>query len=179
VKVTREQFEDAIAAAMDSVLFEDSGDAWRFRTAASYLLSTLGIEVSAPEHLWVTRTWVDVRRGDVVRMPGQQETAAEVLQLADLTWHVNDIPPAGMSPEQIEAFRRDVQYRPNEHAGEWTARPVTLRPLAAEDPRTRHRIPNVNPDAPVEIQCTRAELDAIEALGGWAHRLDVTQSGVQ
>jgi hypothetical protein len=102
-------------------------------------------------------------------MPGQQDTTAEVLELADLTWHVNDIPPAGMTPEQIEAFRRDVQYRPHEHAGEWTARPVTLRPLAA--PTTMHRIPNVNPAAPVDIQCTRAELDAIELLGGWAHRI--------
>ena len=123
---------------------------------------------------WVLRTWADVRRGDVVRMPGQEATAAEVMELITLPWHVNDIPPANATPEQAAAFARDVQYRPNEHAGEWTARPVTLRPLAAEDPAARHRIPNVNPGAPVEIRCTQVEVDAIELLGGWSQRTSVT-----
>lgn len=122
-------------------------------------------------HIWVLRTWADVRRGDVVRMPGQEATAAEVMELVTLGWHVNDIPPENATPEQAERFARDVQYRPNEHAGEWTARPVTLRPLAADDPATRHRIPNVNPGAPVEIRCTQVELDAIELLGGWSQRV--------
>lgn len=119
---------------------------------------------------WILRTWVDVRRGDVVRMPGQEATASEVVELTTLNWHVNDIPPKGSTPEQAEQFARDVQYRPNEHAGEWTARPVTLRPLGAGDPGARHRIPNVNPAAPVEIRLTQAEVDAIELLGGWAMR---------
>jgi hypothetical protein len=172
VKVTREQFDAAAIAAIEA---GDSGGISMITDRALLaFLSALGVEVSVPERLWFTRTWADVRRGDVVRMPGQQETAAEVMELADLTWHVNDIPPEGMSPEQIEAFQRDVQYRPNEHAGEWTTRPVTLRPLAAEDPSTRHRIPNVNPDAPVDIRCTHAELNAIELLGGWAHRIGPT-----
>jgi len=122
-------------------------------------------------HIWVLRTWADVRRGDVVRMPGQEATAAEVMELTTLSWHVNDIPPEGMTPEEAERFARDVQYRPNEHAGEWTARSVTLRPLSADDPAARHRIPNVNPAAPVEIRLTQAEVDAIELLGGWAQRV--------
>jgi hypothetical protein len=135
--------------------------------------ATAYIAPPAPD-MWVLRTWADVRRGDVVRMPGQEATAAEVMELATLGWHVNDIPPANATPEQAAAFARDVQYRPNEHAGEWTARPVTLRPLAADDPAIRHRIPNVNPGAPVEIRCTQAELDAIELLGGWSQRVAVT-----
>ena len=128
--------------------------------------------------VWVRRTWADVRRGDVVRMPGQEATAAEVMELITLPWHVNDIPPAQLPyepdhayAERVKAFNKDVQYRPNEHAGEWTARPVTLRPLAADDPATRHRIPNVNPAAPVEIRCTQVGLDAIELLGGWSQRV--------
>ena len=176
----------ALIGAMDSVLFEESGDADRFRTAVAYFASSLGIEVSGEHtpreagyracppgcsHAWVLRTWADVRRGDVVRMPGQEGTAAEVMELVTLEWHVNDIPPANATPEQAAAFARDVQYRPNHHAGEWTARPVTLRPLAADDPATRHRIPNVNPGAPVEIRCTQVELDAIELLGGWSQRV--------
>jgi hypothetical protein len=106
-------------------------------------------------------------------MPGQEATTAEVMELVTLGWHVNDIPPANATPEQAAAFARDVQYRPNEHAGEWTTRPVTLRPLAADDPATRHRIPNVNPGAPVEIRCAQVELDAIELLGGWSRRVAV------
>jgi hypothetical protein len=132
-------------------------------------------------HTWALRTWADVRRGDVVRMPGQDATAAEVMELVTLKWHVNDRPPAQNRgepdhayAERVKAFNEDVQYRPNEHAGEWTARPVTLRPLAADDPAARHRIPNVNPGAPVEIRCTQVELDAIELLGGWSQRVAVT-----
>lgn len=135
------------------------------------ILGSLDIEVLNDSLLWVLRTWADVRRGDVVRMPGQDATAAEVMELTTLQWHVNDIPPAGMTSEQLDRFSRALQYRPNEHAGEWTARPVTLRPLAADDPAVRHRIPNVNPAAPVEIRLTQMEIDAIELLGGWAHRV--------
>jgi hypothetical protein len=132
---------------------------------------------------WVPRTWADVRRGDVVRMPGQEATAAEVMELVTLEWHVNDRPPAQNQgepghayAERVKAFNKDVQYRPNEHAGEWAARPVTLRPLAADDLATRHRIPNVNPGAPVEIRCTQVELDAIELLGGWSQRTAVAST---
>lgn len=188
MKVTREQFNTALAVAMDSGLFHESGDGERFRAAIARFASSLGIEVTGESalmaaalnepHIWILRTWVDVRRGDVVRMPGQKSTAAEVMELTTLNWHVNDRPPEqkeGESDEayakRVEAFNRDVQYRPNEHAGEWTARPVTLRPLAAGDPAIRHRIPNVNPAAPVEIRLTRAEVDAIELLGGWAQRV--------
>ena len=136
-----------------------------------------GFQGAQPD-IWALRTWVDVRRGDVVRMPGQEPTAAEVMELATLGWHVNDRPPAQKEgepdhdyAERVKAFNKDVQYRPNHHAGEWTARPVTLRPLAAGDPAARHRIPNVNPGAPVEIRCTRVDLDVIELLGGWSQRV--------
>lgn len=132
----------------------------------------------ANPHIWVLRTWADVRRGDVARMPGQDATAAEVMELVTLGWHVNDRPPAQKQgepdhayAERVKAFNKDVQYRPNHHAGEWSARPVTLRPLAAGDPAARHRIPNVNPAAPVEIRCTQVGLDAIELLGGWSRRV--------
>lgn len=141
--------------------------------------ATAYIAPPAPD-IWVLRTWADVRRGDVVRMPGQDATAAEVMELVTLGWHVNDRPPAQnqgepdhVYAERVKAFNKDVQYRPNEHAGEWTARPVTLRPLAADDPAARHRIPNVNPGAPVEIRGTQVELDAIELLGGWSQRMAV------
>jgi hypothetical protein len=204
MKVTYEQFNTALVAALDAVS-AGRGAEPRYRTAVLAFADSLGIEVSAwvpdgctcradarenchaPDcqggkniSYWVPRTWADVRVGDVVRMPGQEATAAEVMELATLGWHVNDIPPTQLPYEsdhdyakRVKAFNKDVQYRPNEHAGEWTARPVTLRPLAADDPAARHRIPNVSPGAPVEIRCTQVELDAIELLGGWSQRVAV------
>ena len=179
MKISKELFERAKAAAMESDVAAVGISITTDRALLAFL-AALDVEIadeSAP-YLWTARTWVDVRRGDVVRMPGQEATAAEVMELATLGWHVNDRPPAqkeGESDEayakRVDAFNRDVQYRPNEHAGEWTARPVTLRPLAADDPATRHRIPNVNPSAPVEIRLTQVEVDAIELLGGWAMRV--------
>lgn len=183
MKVTYEQFNTALVAALDAVQ-AGRGAEPRYRAAVLAFADSLGIELSAAPpapDIWVLRTWADVRRGDVVRMPGQDATAAEVMELITLPWHVNDRPPAQNQgepdhayAERVKAFARDVQYRPNEHAGEWTARPVTLRPLAAADPAARHRIPNVNPGAPVEIRCTQVEVDAIELLGGWAQRTAVT-----
>lgn len=218
MKVTYEQFNTALVAALDAVQ-AGRGAEPRYRAAVLAFADSLGIELTGESALtayvespyavtldvcwcrtnvqenchargcqggknisyWVLRTWADVRRGDVVRMPGQGATAAEVMELITLPWHVNDRPPAQNQgepdhayAERVKAFARDVQYRPNEHAGEWTARPVTLRPLAAADPAARHRIPNVNPGAPVEIRCTQVEVDAIELLGGWAQRTAVT-----
>lgn len=249
MKVTYEQFNTALVAALDAVS-AGRGAEPRFKRALLAFADSLGIEVSGesaltasvkrearaatavdctPEHgvghsdcpkcwrssprnphagtictcnpyaqencpvpgcvggqqvpHWVPRTWVDVRVGDVVRMPGQEATAAEVMELVTLGWHVNDIPPAQLPyesdhdyAERVKAFNKDVQYRPNEHAGQWTARPVTLRPLVAADPATRHRIPNVNPGAPVEIRCTQVEIDAIELLGGWSQRVAVAST---
>jgi hypothetical protein len=177
MKIGRELFDRAAIAAVEA---GDSGGISMITDRALLaFLAALDIEITdGPEpHIWVLRTWADVRVGDVVRMPCQDATAAEVMELITLPWHVNDIPPARLPYEsdhdyakRVKAFDKDVQYRPNEHAGEWTARPVTLRPLAADDPATRHRIPNVNPGAPVEIRCVQVELDAIELLGGWSQR---------
>jgi hypothetical protein len=181
VKIGGELFERAAIAAVEAG--GSGGISMITDRALLAFLAALDIEITdgLEPHIWVLRTWADVRRGDVVRMPGQEATAAEVMELVTLGWHVNDRPPAQNQgepdhayAERVKAFNGDVQYRPNEHAGEWTARPVTLRPLAADDPATRHRIPNVNPGAPVEIRCTQVELDAIELLGGWSQRVAVT-----
>lgn len=175
IQVTQEQFNAAIAAAMDAVSVAPGGEV-PYRCAVLAFAEALGIEpMPAPlaeqeqcEHLWVTRTWIDVRQGDAVRMPGT-EASALVTRCGPVNhWHVNDVPPAGMSDEQRERFVRDVQFHPENHRAEWSSIPVTLEVAPGQTYTPDH---GMRPDAPVEILTTRGELAAIELLGGWANRL--------
>lgn len=132
---------------------------------------SLGIEIEEPAHfrpveyVWIERTWVDVREGDVIRPAGQatDEHAAEVVKIGPVNhWHA----APGAS-----------QYRPNESPLEWSARAVTLLPLKAPggdaDASTFTPPHGMRPDAPVDIRVTRGELAAIEACGGWKNRIGI------
>lgn len=155
----------ALIAAVDALLAE-CGRCICSRDVRQYCASTIchgGADVldqDTPdmEILWVERTWVDVRDGDTVRPPGQSAAAAVVLSASPvLAWHA----APGAS-----------QYRPNESPADWSAIRVVLESI---DGRTRIEPPHgVKPDAAVEIEVTRAELRAIELLGGWGCRLGVT-----
>lgn len=107
--------------------------------------------------LWVLRTWADVRLHDIVRPPGRDEHRAYVDAIGPVTgWH---------------AAPNANQYRPNESPAEWSARRVTLTNVTRDAFTPDH---GVKPDAAVEILTTQAEVDAIEACGGWPNRLDPT-----
>lgn len=100
------------------------------------------------EEVFVERTWRDVRVNDTVRLPGTTNLAF-VAGCVHLGWHVDP---------------RSNTYRPE--ALEWSAVRVTLsnydeKPLGQWD---------MDPDKPIEIQATRAEVEAIEAFGGWDNR---------
>lgn len=97
---------------------------------------------------WVMRTWLDVRAGDIVRLPGT-EHIAKVVSAVRLPWHVH---PAAN------------QYRPHEMPAEWSA----VRVRFASDDVLR----DMDPSKPVEILLSPSEVAAIEALGGWANRLN-------
>lgn len=179
IQVTQEQFDAAMNAVVDAVTGGESlpRQEWiGYRDAVLAFAEALGIEpmpapASAPEHdvdVWVARTWIDVRQGDAVRMPGT-EASALVTRCGPVNhWHVNDVPPVGMSDEQRERFARDVQFHPENHRAEWSSIPVTLEVGSGQTYTPDH---GMRPDAPVEILMTAGELAAIELLGGWASRL--------
>jgi len=98
-----------------------------------------------PELIFVLRTWVDVRTGDRVRMPGN-DAVAHVQSAVHLHWHVK--PGTGTS-----------QYNPPVPL-EWAGVRVTLH--ASESPQTHADDPlgtyEMDPAKPVEI-----EIDAYTA----------------
>jgi hypothetical protein len=65
----------------------------------------------------------------------------------------------------------DAQYRPNEHRSEWSARRITLQPLADPDAAPLTPEHGVRADFPVLIRTSAGELRAIEACGGWENRV--------
>lgn len=179
IQVTREQYDAAMEAVIDAVTGGESlprQDWIEYRSAVLAFAEALGIEVvPAPParqdqdvNTWVERTWIDVRQGDTVRMPGMQSSAVVTRCGPVNHWHVNDVPPAGMSDEQRERFARDVQFHPENHRAEWSSIPVTLEVGSGQTYTPDH---GMRPDAPVEILTTAGELAAIEALGGWHNRL--------
>lgn len=166
MKITEQQYSDAIKAAMEITAAGPSAFP-RYQAATSAILAALGIEVehraAVDETLWVPRTWIDVREGDIVRPPGQgfERHAAIVAEIGPVTsWH---------------AAPNASQYRPNESPLEWSARRVTLIPLTGGGEKEQPFTPEhgMKPDAGVEIKVTREELNAIEALGGWNERIGV------
>lgn len=173
MKITREQFEQAVLAAVERS--NTGGEALITDAAIEAAFAALGIEVEqAPaiddEMIWVARTWIDVRQGDIIRPPGQhdEQYAAIVEAVGPVNhWHA--------SPNANE-------FRPNESPLEWSAIRVTLRSLARPGDESgalgaaftpEH---GMKPDAGVEIKVTRAELAAIETLGGWENRVGVMDS---
>jgi len=166
VKISEEKYVDAIRAAMRSVA---AGEAAlpRYRNVVSAVLAELGIEVErapAPdEFIWVARTWVDVREGDIVR-PVQPPSRRDDEQHAAI---VTEIGPVN----HWHAAPNASQYRPNESPLEWSARRVTMESL--DGGRTLTPEHGMKPDAGVDIKVTRAELAAIEACGGWSERVGV------
>lgn len=170
MKITRQQYDDAIRAAME-VTAAGNAAYPRYQSATSAILSVLGIHVESEhaedEYVWVERTWVDVRQGDVIRPAGQTDEAhaARVVTIGPVNrWHA----APGAS-----------QYRPNESPMEWSARAVTLAPILVNAGRassvTHTPQHGMRPDAAVDIKVTRGELAAIEALGGWHNRIEAAQ----
>lgn len=173
MKITRQQYDDAIRAAME-VTAAGNAAYPRYQSATSAILHSLGIEVESSdecacsdEFVWVERTWVDVRQGDVIRPAGQTDEthAARVVTIGPVNrWHA----APGAS-----------QYRPNESPMEWSARAVTLAPILVNAGRassvTHTPQHGMRPDAAVDIKVTRGELAAIEALGGWHNRIEAAQ----
>lgn len=118
---------------------------------------------------WVTRTWVDVREGDVIRPPGVEGADARVAAIGPVVaWGVDDLQP-------LDAYQqRDIQYNPAKYAGSYAVRRATFFSVGenaktVDPPITRE----MKPDAAVDIRVTAAELKAIEALGGWGNRVAV------
>lgn len=193
MKITRQQYDDAIRAAME-VTAAGNAAYPRYQSATSAILHSLGIEVEVSdeclcskdvreychsskchggshliddEFVWVERTWADVREGDVIRPAGQTDEthAARVVTIGPVNrWHA----APGAS-----------QYRPNESPMEWSARAVTLAPILVNAGRassvTHTPQHGMRPDAAVDIKVTRGELAAIEALGGWRNRIEAAQ----
>lgn len=191
MKITREQYENAIRAAMEITAAGNAAYP-RYQSATSAILHSLGIEVddsctcsttvreycasnnchggadvtgdatAVGEYVWIERTWADVRQHDVIR-PAGQATDEHAAE-------VIEIGPAN----RWHAAPGASQYWPNESPLEWSARRVTMLPLrrqgdAGAQPFTPEH--GMRPDAAVEIRVTRGELAAIEALGGWENRV--------
>jgi hypothetical protein len=108
--------------------------------------------VTYGDPLWELRTWVDVRNGDTVRMPGTDATAQIVSALAE-GWHVD--PKTGTS-----------SWNPPQPL-EFTVIHVRMTPIGD----VQERVFDANPAAPVEILMDQVTLDAIELLGGWPNRI--------
>lgn len=163
MKITREQFNKASNAAFDYA--NSGGEALLTDGAIIEALAALGIHVEPTDPdimVWVLRTWVDVREGDIIRPPGQtDETHAAIVEKIGPVNHWHAAPNAS-------------QYRPNESPMEWSAMRVTLADLNADRSFTPEY--GMRPDAGVEIKVTREELAAIEACGGWSNRVRVLES---
>lgn len=95
---------------------------------------------------WVRRTWADVRAGDTVRLPGTVHTATVDGPPVRLPWHVHS---KSGKYEAISAQWSEIRVR-----------------LAGRD-----GVLSMDPAGKVDILLTAAEVAAVEALGGWEHRV--------
>jgi hypothetical protein len=101
---------------------------------------------------WHERTWVDVRTGDTVKLPGTENTAY-VRHAVHQGWHVDP---------------RSSEYRPV--AMEWSCVHVELTAGQEHDAATLGVL-DMDPAKPILIQLSRSEVDAIELLDGWQQRV--------
>jgi hypothetical protein len=114
-------------------------------------LERMGREMAEDPPIWVERTLVDVRDGDMIRMPGQPGTERKVEKASPvLPWRVHPTKD------------RDAEFHPERHRAEWSEIKVGFVGVVG--------VLSLKPDMPVEIQMTASELSAIEALGGWVNR---------
>lgn len=113
-----------------------------------------------PILVWVPRTWLDVRAGDDVRLPGTEATA-HVEHAVHQRWHVD--PRTGTA-----------SWNPPQPL-EWSGVKVTLRTTANPDQPAEL---TMDPTKPVEIKLTKTEADAIEILG-WETRIGMITEGAQ
>jgi hypothetical protein len=110
---------------------------------------------------WVERPWVDVRAGDTVRPPGQEEHRTTIASAVHLPRHVHPATETSRYPAPAE----------------WKQIIVRMQPLADFGPIAEtKRLEVNNPSASVEILLSPSELAAIEALGGFANRLGLVAS---
>lgn len=130
------------------------------------ILNDPGIKIKikdAPSLVWVTRTWDDVRTGDVVRMPGSDVTAT----IAERRWPPTDSHRGRNSMHVTSDGTREKWAHTRDHVvqeGECVIRFTT------DDPpeQTRYMIPA----APVEIQMDRDTATVLDSVfhGGWGAR---------
>jgi hypothetical protein len=114
---------------------------------------------SLDELKWFKRTWLDVRTGDTVKLPGTENTAY-VRHAVHQGWHVDP---------------RSSEYRPV--AMEWTAVHVEL--TQSHWPASEVLgVLDMDPAKPILIQLTQLEVDAIELLGGWLNRVGMIMTEV-
>lgn len=98
--------------------------------------------------IWVERPVMDVRAGDMVRLPSQEGTERRVLA-AKLSgeWHVHPATQESRNPVSADWRQMDITFM-----GEAQA----------------HHFEDL--EMPVEIQVYPSEVAAIEMLGGWSER---------
>lgn len=106
----------------------------------------------AAEAGWVPRTWADVRAGDRVRMPGTNVTA-DIFSAVHIRHHT-DPRSSEYHPRPLDWDSVHVRFTVTPNSG------GTLRMM--------------NPAAPVEIELSPAEVQAIELLG-WENRLKLVE----
>lgn len=108
---------------------------------------------------WRNRTWLDVRTGDTVKLPGTENTAY-VRHAVHQRWHVDP---------------RSSEYRPV--AMEWTAVHVELTAGQQHDAAVLGVL-DMDPAKPILIQLSQSEVNAFELLGGWQSRIGMTMTEV-
>lgn len=111
---------------------------------------------------WFERTWVDVRTGDTVKLPGT-ENVAYVRHAVHQGWHVDP---------------RSSEYRPV--AMEWSCVHVELTKVEEGNVFNGATLGvlDMDPGKPILIQLSQSEVDAIELLGGWQGRVGMTMTEV-
>lgn len=121
-----------------------------------------------PEPMWVLRTWADVRKGDAVRMPGTEMTAA----ITDRLWHPSE-DPRGESWHVVH----DGSTEKWAHTRDRVVQPGECVIVSPDIPAAEHGR-WMQPTAGVEILLAggQQELDSIEALGGFSARLRTTNT---
>lgn len=117
---------------------------------------------SLDELKWFERTWVDVRTGDTVKLPGT-ENIAYVRHAVHQEWHVDP---------------RSSEYRPV--AMEWSCVHVELTKVEEGNVFNGATLGvlDMDPGKPILIQLTQSEVDAIELLGGWSQRVGMIMTEV-
>lgn len=115
------------------------------------------------ELIWVERTWADVRRGDMVKLPGSEAAPAFVVDAKRQAWHVDprtgtsgSNPPRPMEWECVRVTLADRAPTPDQ----------PIRQLGSWD---------MDPAKPVLLELAQSEVDALDAAG-WNNRASLLTS---